>query len=505
MIPCERDRSERFVAGLLNEAEESSFLEHLDICTICRQRLESATAGKVTWQAIGELLAPSYAAYARRQANIKTVPRSESALDDSIAAAEAALVYLAPTDDPAMMGRIGPYEIQGLLGRGGFGLVLKGHDRALDRIVAIKILDPALAGVGAARDRFAREARAMASISHEHVVPVYAVDTHAGLPYFVMEYVTGGALENRLRNDGRFDVVAIVRIGLQTAQALAAAHAQGLVHRDIKPGNILLDKGTERVRVADFGLARVANEVSSTKSGFIAGTPQYMSPEQVRGETCDGQSDLFSLGAVLYALCTGHAPFRADSVYGVMQRIANDPPRPIREQNPQIPDWLEQFVVRLLQKDKRRRFHSSQEVARLLQDELAYLQNPALTAKPQRRWSSRWFGRISAKSQRAAVVLFSLLIVVLAAALWLRPEKQTGSGNLSPDRIEQRVGDRGDEDRSAPLWHVDGTREVRTLADRLEAQWHMPTEDPTSDLWQQRMEYVRRLMKDATAEAALNP
>src|SRR6185436_20970940 len=120
---------------------------------------------------------------------------------------------------------------------------------------------------------------------------------HAGLPFFVMEYVPGGSLERRLRAQGPVDAVSIIRIGLQTALALAAAHRQGLVHRDIKPGNILIDRGTERVRVADFGLVRVANDVSCTRSGIITGTPQYMSPEQVRAETCDGQSDLFSLGA----------------------------------------------------------------------------------------------------------------------------------------------------------------------------------------------------------------
>ena len=145
------------------------------------------------------------------------------------------------------------------------GIVLKGFDRALHRNVAIKVLDPALAGAGAARQRFAREGPArIATISHEHVVPVYGVDEHAGLPYFVMEYVAGGSLERRLKTEGHFDAVSIVRIGLQAAQALAAAHSQGLVHRDIKPGNILIDRGTDRVRVADFGLARVANDVSCT-------------------------------------------------------------------------------------------------------------------------------------------------------------------------------------------------------------------------------------------------
>ena len=126
-----------------------------------------------------------------------------------------------------------------------------------------------------------------------------------------------------------------------SALALAAAHDSGLVHRDIKPANVLLDRGVERVRVADFGLVRVAAEASYTASGVLAGTPQFMSPEQVRGEPCDGRSDLFSLGSMLYAMCTGHEPFRAESVFAVLQRIVHEEPRSVREQNPSVPDWLE--------------------------------------------------------------------------------------------------------------------------------------------------------------------
>ena len=129
--------------------------------------------------------------------------------------------------------------------------------------------------------------------------------------------------------------------------------------------------------MADFGLARVANDASCTHSGLIAGTPQYMAPEQIRGETCSPQSDLFSLGGVMYAMCTGHAPFRAESVYAVMQRIVHEPPRAIREQNPLVPGWLEEFVLRLLEKDKAARFASAEECASILQEELAKLNNPA--------------------------------------------------------------------------------------------------------------------------------
>src|SRR5204862_180942 len=171
---------------------------------------------------------------------------------------------------------------------------------------------------------------------------------------------------------------------IQIAQALAAAHQTGLVHRDIKPANILLDRGVERVRVADFGLARVANDASETRSGLVAGTPQYMSPEQVRGEACDGRSDLFSLGSVIYAMCAGHAPFRAESVYGVMQRIVHSRPRPVREENPRVPTWLECFIDKLLEKDRNDRFASAEEVVAVLSRELAALQNPRTQPPPSR-------------------------------------------------------------------------------------------------------------------------
>ena len=513
MTTCDPDSGERFVAGLLNQAEESSFLEHLNTCADCRATLEAAAGDAEAWQAAKELLAYSCAAEAG-------VPRHESAdFTRAGAASEAdeavfvvdpsSLSFLAPSDDPAMMGRIGPYEIMAVLGRGGFGMVLKGHDRALDRNVAIKVLDPAAATVGAARERFAREARAMAAISHEHVVPVYAVDTHAGLPYFVMEYVAGGSLERRLRTEGRFDAVSIVRIGLQMAQALSAAHNQGLVHRDIKPGNVLIDQGTERVRVADFGLARVANDVSATRSGFLAGTPQYMAPEQVRGETCDAQSDLFSLGAVMYALCTGHAPFRAESIYGVMQRIVHDVPRPIRDQNPLVPAWLEQFILRLLEKDKSRRFASSDEVARLLQQELAHLQNPALVPEPRRSWRASDAPARGPRSRRRLAIACGVacaLVVVGAFGYWFWPEPQGTAARQ--DTKQQQAPQKNPEnsmasnptesaaaDRVAPLWTADGTRNARETADRLEARWRARS-TARSDPWTpQAADLLRRLAK----------
>src|SRR5262249_22256929 len=175
----------------------------------------------------------------------------------------------------------------------------------------------------------------------------------------------------------------ILRSGMQTASGLAAAHAQGLVHRDIKPANILLENGVQRVKITDFGLARAADEASLTQSGVVAGTPQYMAPEQARGETLDHRADLFSLGSVLYAMCTGLPPFRATTTMGVLKKVSDDMPKPIREINPEIPEWLVAVIDKLHAKDPADRYQSATEVGNVLGEHLAQLQQAAWTPLPE--------------------------------------------------------------------------------------------------------------------------
>ena len=187
---------------------------------------------------------------------------------------------------------------------------------------------------------------------HDNVISIHSVAVWNGLPYLVMPYVCGESLEKRLGRQGPLAVTEILRIGMQTACGLAAAHAQGLVHRDIKPANILLENGVERIKITDFGLARAVDDASLTRTGMIAGTPQYMSPEQARGESVDHRSDLFSLGSVLYAASTGRPPFRAETTFGVLRRITDNEPRPVREINPEIPSWLAAIISKLHAKDR---------------------------------------------------------------------------------------------------------------------------------------------------------
>jgi len=193
-----------------------------------------------------------------------------------------ALDFLQPSSKRASLGRLGHYEVLKALGKGGFGIVLKAFDELLQRVVAIKVMSPPLASTSPARKRFLREARAAASIRHENVVAIYNVEEQP-IPYLVMEFIAGETLQQKLDRCGPLDAAEVVRIGRQIAEGLAAAHARGLVHRDVKPANILLESGADCVKITDFGLARAADDASVTQSGVIAGTPMYMAPEQALG------------------------------------------------------------------------------------------------------------------------------------------------------------------------------------------------------------------------------
>lgn len=286
------------------------------------------------------------------------------------------LGFLLPPTKAGTLGRVAHYEVHEVLGQGGFGVVVRAFDEKLHRMVAIKAMTPAMAATSPPRKRFLREARSAAAIRNENIVSIYAVEEQP-IPYLVMEYVPGQTLQQRLDDTGPLDVRQVLTLGKQIAEGLAAAHEQGLIHRDIKPSNILLERGgNERARITDFGLARAADDASLTQSGFIAGTPMYMAPEQARGDSIDQRADLFSLGSVLYVMCTGRPPFRAPSTLAVLKRVCDDTPRPIREIIPEIPQWLCGIISKLHAKNPDERFQSAKEVAALLGRCLAKLQNP---------------------------------------------------------------------------------------------------------------------------------
>jgi hypothetical protein len=327
--------------------------------------------------------------------------------------AAASLSFLAPSADPSSLGRLDRYEILEVIGRGGIGIVLRARDTKLERIVAIKMLAGPLAASGTARQRFAREARAAAAVGNKHVIDIHAVRDDAPIPYLVMGYIHGQNLATLLRQSGALEVKEILRIGMQVASGLAAAHQQGLIHRNVKPANILLENGVQRVKLTDFGMARAANDASLTQTGSIVGTPLYMAPEQAAGEPVDPRADLFSLGSVLYEMCTGSPAFGAPTTLGVIRRVCDETPRPIREINPDIPEPLCQLIGRLHAKNPANRPGSAAEVADLLARMLADLnrgnsplsdgtsgpQNPTRQAGPTRRkwvWAAAALALLSA-------------------------------------------------------------------------------------------------------------
>ncbi|HEX4592364.1 MAG TPA: protein kinase [Gemmataceae bacterium] len=303
---------------------------------------------------------------------VAAVPGNTQAFDATAdAGAESTaetLSFLSPSQRPDSLGRIGHYEVLEVLGRGGFGIVLRSFDDVLQRVVALKVLAPEMAATSPARKRFLREARSSAQVRHENVVQVYAVEEQP-LPYLVMEFIPGETLQQRLDRTGPLDVPEVLRISRQVTEGLAAAHAQGLIHRDIKPANVMIEGGArQRVKLTDFGLARAADDASISQSGIVAGTPLYMAPEQAKGETLDHRADLFSLGSVMYAMLTGHPPFRAATTLAVLKRVTEDQPRPIREVIPEVPDWLCRIVEKLHAKDPAERFQTAREVADVLAD-----------------------------------------------------------------------------------------------------------------------------------------
>lgn len=380
--------------GALTPEESVLFESHLTECSTCQQRIEQTIGTPQWWSEVQHSLQSpdpmtQFEEWTDEAVSLSAPSRSageatRAAADDALPRTMQQLLdLLGPSDDPAMLGRIGHYEITGLLGQGGMGAVFKGFDRSLNRFVAIKMLLPHLASSAAARKRFAREAQAVAAVVDDHVMPVHFVGEWQGIPYLVMTYSKGVSLQSRLDEQGTLELKEILRIALQAARGLAAAHTQGLVHRDVKPANIFLSENVERVQLMDFGLARAADDASLTRTGILAGTPQYMSPEQARAEQVDGRSDLFSLGSVMYAMCTGRPPFRAESSHSVLRLITDKDPRPIREINPDLPDWLSVIIQRLMSKQAADRPHSAEETAELLEDCLAHVQQPDSTPLPE--------------------------------------------------------------------------------------------------------------------------
>lgn len=319
--------------------EREPLLAHLETCPDC-------------WGTVGPILEMDHLLHGL---DLASDPHDQ--LVDSIAAMV--------KDEPAPResgSRLGHYEIRALIGRGGMGEVYHAVDVRIDRPVALKVMRRFSAGHDGAHGRFLREARAAAQVTHDNVVTVYEADECDGVPFIAMPLLGGQSLESALRAGRLFTIAEIESIAAQTAAGLAAAHALGVVHRDIKPGNLWLEPGG-RLKILDFGLAKpVAASPAITQDGAILGTPAFMAPEQARGLAVDARSDLFSLGAVLYRLTTGRLPFDGPNTMAVLMALGSETPPPARSLNPSVPAALSALIQALLAKSPMQRPQNAEAV-----------------------------------------------------------------------------------------------------------------------------------------------
>jgi eukaryotic-like serine/threonine-protein kinase len=362
---------------------------------------------------------------------------------------EIALTFLKPSRRVDSLGRIGHYEVLEILGRGGFGIVFRAFDDVLQRVVAVKVLSPQLATNSPARKRFLREARAAAPIRHDHVVQVYGIEDEP-LPYLVMEFIPGKTLQQLIDETGPMEVPQVIRFGIQIARGLAAAHAVGMIHRDIKPANILIEDGIEpRVKISDFGLARAADDASLSHSGLIAGTPMFMAPEQAYGEALDHRTDLFSLGSVLYTMCTGRPPFRAENSLAVLKRVAEDTPRPVQQIIPEVPTWLCEVIARLHEKNPEDRIPTAAQVV----EHLSRPESVVVAARTAPRSQ-----RTRRRTRIAVAIALTLFVAAATTGLVLAVKDR------NPKQVPNGVGDPGD---SRPIATPVGDRFANAIGIRF--------------------------------------
>ena len=357
----------RFLTGACDTAAVAGITQHVEICPHCQKQLETlASDARFESRLVRHISIPTSDKRLpqRRIGQWKTI-RNVAHVGSEVSG-KVQLDFLEPVKDPSALGMFGNYLVLDVIGKGGMGIVLRVRDSVLHRTVAVKVLSPELALNHDFRRRFLREARAAAAVVHENVIPINKVGKHGELLFIEMQLIIGQSLQHLLQLKDSFSLEKIVRIGSDIADGLAAAHQQKLIHLDIKPANILLDKQSGRARIADFGVARLGGDSQLTSIGFALGTPEYMSPEQARGDKADYRSDLFSLGSVLYALCTGRNPF-SGTVGSVLQQVEHESARPILDTHPELPVALCQIIERLHAKHPADRYPSATGVRQALQ------------------------------------------------------------------------------------------------------------------------------------------
>ncbi len=332
---------EALANGEAADADASRLQSHLKSCGPCRAAYAALTASTVAIHGNGE---------------IKSEPIGK-----------AAYPFLRPPLEPGDLGRLGNYRVKALLGKGGMGLVFDAEDMTLGRSVALKVMRPDQQAQPDGWERFLLEGRTMAKIKHDHLVTIYNAGEEGGVIYFAMELLEGESLEAWMKRESKPTTAEIMRIAREITSGLACIHQHNLVHRDIKPPNIWLEGPQRRVKILDLGLVReVLGANSLTATGIVVGTPDYMSPEQARGDAVDPRTDLFSLGCVLYGLCAGKKPFDGATLTAVLMALASHTPTAPADLDRRVPRPLSDLVMQLLAKDPQERPESAAVVLKWL-------------------------------------------------------------------------------------------------------------------------------------------
>jgi serine/threonine-protein kinase len=472
-VVCRPEWVSEYLNGALKAEDEKIFESHLDSCIDCRRILETQAAEERFW---GETR------FALNQPLDSTIPEDEVrrlanslrlAFHSSVTIDPASLEdeeesnagwkhWLGPPTMENSLGRVLKYEILSIIGQGGMGIVFRAYDTELNRIVAVKTLSAEVRFHGEARQRLLREARATALLNHPNIISIFAFETWAGVPFIVSPYIPGGNLHDFVSNN-ELSIEQLLEMAIQVTEALAVLHENGVIHRDLKPTNILVNQETQQLILCDFGLARIEADNDITAQSAIVGTPFFMSPEQANGLQIDTRSDLFSLGSLIYWLLSKQYPFTDRTKLGVLKQIVDNEPADLRSLVPTMPSSVQQIVQGLFVKERDRRLGPAWKVAELLKESLVEDEKnqPTIT---------RDFPAVPAKEKRTApkprlrsvafiVVGMVVAGVLLRSALWLKtPDKyeaysrnDTKSSSNQDFRSGNRFNEKSSDDAMAPI------------------------------------------------------
>ena len=470
---CSEELLQQYLAGQISPLDLKRVSTHLIECNNCRIRLNELSSSMTppsTKIDTDEGTSQSSTAVFDGQ-------NEDKSSDIQFSAPYVRLMQLVGNfDAKADKEKIGQYELREVIGRGGMGVVIKAFDTRLNRDVAIKILAPELSASSKARRRFEREARSAAAINHPNIVTIFEINQVEGLPFLVMEYLKGGDLWQRLKRTPPLTLVQILQISLQVAEALVAAHKVGVVHRDVKPANILLEEGVDRIKLTDFGLATATEDRSIlTSKRDTVGTPAYLAPEIIRGDQASVQSDLFSFGCVIYSLVTGHSPFRGSNPIEVINKIANLEQKPLHELDPSIPKTVSEIVQKLLKKDVRRRYQSAKEVRDDLQTQLAVVNSLSTDAITGLRHFSSPSKQPKRTLSKSVGVAAAFLAIALGVAGWMvfgpnhRGRGEAGTKVATPETTDPSTGATRSNQRLTLSVASDGSTSYPTIAAALAA------------------------------------